>query len=196
MLFRGVCVALTLLVACVSARASELLFRKDSLFVFGGVFSSGNMGQSINPFYQHESNFILGAAYSRDFVDLGWNVVFGGELGLAGRLGDRSSAEVWAGPTFRHQGIPFGNIVTLTPGFTVGLSAVTAPIGIERAREIEHDGNSTLLFYLAPELGFRFDNWPNTEIVYRLHHRSGLLGTLGKMHEGANAHVLGVRWRL
>ena len=198
MFFRTLCIALTLMIACVSARASELVFRKDSIFIFGGVFSSNNMGNTLDPSVtqRFESNFILAGAYNRDFVDLGWNVIFSGELGLAGRFGNKSSAEVWGGPSLRYRGIHIGNIVTISPGITVGLSAVTAPIGIESAREIDHGGDARLLFYFSPELGFSFASLPDTEIVYRMHHRSGLMGTLGKMREGANAHTLGIRWRL
>jgi len=193
---RGIGILLALLVACCPGRAADALFRKDSIFMFGGVHSSGNMGQSLNPFYKHEQSYILGAAFRREFADIGPYLVAGAEIGLGGRFGGMSSAEFWGGGTLRLRGIPLGSEVAIAPGVIVGLSAVTKPLDIERRREIEHDGNATLLFYLSPELALQFKRWPNTELVYRLHHRSGLYDTLGKMQEGSNAHVLGLRWRL
>lgn len=193
---RDVVIAIILLAQCSSARAQDVLFRKDSILFFGGVYSSGNMGQSLNPFYKHESNYVLGAAYGRDLIDLALDFVVGAEVGVAGRFGDGSSAEVWGGPSIRHRGIPIGDLFAIAPGLIVGLSAVTRPIGIEREQEIKHNGNATLLFYFSPELAFLIKQWPNTEIVYRLHHRSGLNELLGKMREGSNAHVLGLRWRM
>lgn len=79
-----------------------------------------------------------------------------------------------------------------------GLSVVTNPIGIERVREIQNSGDATLLYYLGPEIRLTFDALPETEFVYRVHHRSGagevsFLPTLGDMVEGANANVFGIR---
>jgi hypothetical protein len=185
-----------ILVGCGSARADDVMFRKDSIFVFGGVYSSGNMGQSLNPFYHHERAYIAGTAYRRDLADLGPLFVLGAEAGIGGRFGGASSAEFWAGPSLRLRGIPLGSEVKLAPGIVAGLSAVTKPTDIEHQREIEHNGNASLLFYLAPELALQFTKCPTVELVYRLHHRSGLYNALGKMQEGSNAHVLGLRWHL
>ncbi len=197
MVLRSIGIALMLLVACGPGRAADALFRKDSIFLFGGIYSAGNMGQSLNPFYRHERSYIVGAAYRRDLFDIGPLLVFGAEAGIGGRFGGAASAEFWAGPSLRLRGIPLGRDLTLAPGIVAGLSAVTKPLDIERQREMEHtNGNATLLFYLAPELALRFAKWPNVELVYRLHHRSGLYDTLGRMQEGSNAHVLGLRWHL
>jgi hypothetical protein len=34
---------------------------------------------------------------------------------------------------------------------------------------------------------------PNVEFVWRTHHRSGFANAVGKMREGSNANVIGVR---
>ena len=197
MIARLIGVVLLQLATCWPSPAADVLFSKDSIFVFGGIYSAGNMGQSLNPFYKHERSYIVGAAYRRDLFDIGPLFVFGAEAGIVGRFGGAASAEFWAGPSLRLRGIPLGRDLTLAPGIVAGLSAVTKPLDIERQRELEHtNGNATLLFYLAPELALQFAKWPNVELVYRLHHRSGLYDTLGRMQEGSNAHVLGLRWRL
>jgi hypothetical protein len=189
-------IALLTLAAGDPTRASEVLFRKDSIFFFGGVHSTGNLGQSLNPFDRHDDSYLVGAAYARDLVPLGAHLVLGGEIGAAARFGNRGSAEFWGGPSMRLHPIPIGDTIAIAPALVVGLSAVTEPNDIERRREIQRNGNATLLFYLAPEIALLIKQWPNLEIVYRLHHRSGLLGTLGHLEEGSNAHVLGVRWRM
>jgi len=197
MFVRSIVIVLVLLSACWRSRADDALFRKDSMFMFGGIYSQGNMGQSLNPFYKHERTYIIGGAYRREFGEIVPYFIAGLEGGVGGRFGGAASAEFWAGPSLRLRGLPLGKDVTLSPGFVAGLSAVTRPIDIERQRELEHaNGNATLLFYLAPELALQFAKWPNAELVYRLHHRSGLYNALGKMQEGSNAHVLGLRWRL
>lgn len=178
------------------AAASDVLFRKDSIFLFGGIHSTGNLGQSLNPFDRHDDSYLAGAAYARDFVPLGSHVLLGGEIGAAARFGNRGSAEFWAGPGVRLRPIPIGEAIAIAPAVVVGLSAVTRPNDIERQREIARNGDATLLFYLAPEVALLIKQWPNIEVVYRLHHRSGLYGTLGRLEEGSNAHVLGVRWRM
>jgi hypothetical protein len=174
---------------------AEFALRTDSILAFGGAFSKGDLGQSLNPFYPHESNYILGVAYARDFVNLDWGFVLGGEFGFAARFGnDRGSSEFWAGPALRHRGIPIGNLFVLSPALILGFSVATAPIGIETDRESAHSGSASLLFRFSPELAFRFKTWPNFEFVYRIHHRSGLYGVLGDLKEGSNAHVIGLRW--
>jgi hypothetical protein len=195
MLFRVVCVAWLLLAAIVPGRASDVYFRKDSIMVFAGQYADGGMGDNLNPFRSHEDAYIIGGAFTRTLFDLGWNLYLVGEVGLAGRYGDRASAEVWGGPGFRIHGIPLGGLGWLSLGVTVGLSAVTGPVGSERDRAIYRKGDPTLLFYFAPELALRLAAWPDFEIVYRMHHRSGFQYTLGHMLEGANAHVIGIRWR-
>ena len=175
--------------------APELGLRCNSVLVFGGVFSKGDLGQSLNPFHPHENNYLVGAAYARDFANLDWGFALAGEIGFAARFGDdRGSSEFWVGPVLRHRGIPVADLFVLSPALILGFSAVTAPIGIETDRESAHRGNASLLFRFSPELAFRSKAWPNFELVYRIHHRSGLYGVLGDLKEGSNAHVVGLRW--
>jgi hypothetical protein len=65
--------------------------------------------------------------------------------------------------------------------------------GREERLEAESGGDATLLFYLAPELNFSLAAYPNAELFWRLHHRSGAWETLGDMDGAANANVVGAR---
>ena len=197
MLIRSVCAALLMLVGGGAAGAVEQIPPKKTLFVFVGQFNKGQFpGWSMIPYADDmESNYVVGGAYDVQFLNLGAGFTLGAEIGVAGRFGrPTSSAEIWAGPSLRHVGIPIGNFMTVAPGIVVGFSAVTNSIGIERERELQNNGNASFLFYLGPELAFRFNSLPNVEFVWRTHHRSGLDGTLGKMREGSNANVIGVRF--
>jgi hypothetical protein len=201
---RSLCIALSLAAAgfsnataqtAASRRNAEPALRTDSVLFFGGAFSKGNLQESLTPFFPHERNYLVGVAYARDFTPLIWGFNLGGEVGYAARFGeDRGSSEFWVGPVIRHRGFQIGNAFTLAPALVLGLSAVTAPIGIESNREAKHNGNSSVLFRFSPELAFRFPAWRNFELVYRIHHRSGLYGTIGGLKEGSNAHVFGLRW--
>ena len=52
-----------------------------------------------------------------------------------------------------------------------------------------------MLFDLGFDLAFALTSSPNTELVFRIQHRSGGYGTLGGIKEGNNANVIGIRQR-
>jgi hypothetical protein len=141
-MFRGICVAVLSLTSSVSCWANELLFRKDSITVFGGVYTTVNMGETFNPFANHDSTYLVAGAYRREFIKLPWNIVLGGEVGLGLRFGTGSYGEIWAAPTARLVGIPLGNVASMSIGLVAGFSGITNPTDLERQREFEHSGNS------------------------------------------------------
>ena len=194
----------------------------DSIFFFAGRLSTSNLGSTLTfntiaidttlnpPLYD---NYIVGAAYQRRFRELGHRFVLGGEFGVADRFGHylvccgdklstqtvtssniRHSGELWFGPTIRYDSFVLFDQLRITPGVTAGFSLTTNSIGVERGKEIERNGNARFLFYFGPELAFSTASMPNLELIFRLHHRSGLLGILGHIHEGYNANVVGLRY--
>ncbi|RWM80932.1 MAG: hypothetical protein EOR81_08210 [Mesorhizobium sp.] len=176
---------------------TEGLPTKNDVFVFGGVFASGAFGDTINVFgADYTDNYIIGAAYGRDLVDIGAGFVLGGVTGASIRFGedDDTSGELWVGGRFRHQGLVIGDLA-IAPALTAGFSAVTGPTEIERDREIRYDGDASFLGFVGAELSFRVRQAPNVELVYQLHHRSGANGIIGHMKEGSNANTLGIRYR-
>lgn len=168
---------------------------QQSLFVFGGHFTTEGLVASLSPVARHESNAIIGLAYAHDWQELNHGWIFATEIGVADRFGMGASGEFWAGLTFRNAGVVLFNTVRFAPGMTVGMSAITNAVGVEAQRERDRGGNAHLLGYLGPELAMAFQQLPNLEFVYRLHHRSGAGGIFGHMREGANANVFGVRYR-
>jgi hypothetical protein len=170
---------------------------RNGILLFGGLYTLDDMNRSL--FWRmptHTGQFLAGGAYSRDLFELPGGFIFGAEAGLAARFGrsSRTSGELWSAFKLRHHGLVLGD-AALSPGITLGLSAVTGRLAIEAEREARSGGTSTLLAYFSPEIALRFNRAPNMEIVYRLQHRSGAFGLLGGMTEGANASTIGVRWR-
>lgn len=204
--------ALTLAASCVvsaPARAIDLLSAKsvvrqyfvpaplhspNSFLVFGGGLTEGNMGQSAIPFSaSHTDNYVVGLAFEREFFRSQKETAVGAQIGVADRFGDGNSGEFWGGIHLQAT-MRISDVVYITPGITIGLSAVTNPIDIERERAIKHRGDPHLLFYFSPEIAFTLPRFPNVDLVFQLHHRSGLYEILGHMKEGSNAGVIGLRY--
>ncbi|MGK9054312.1 hypothetical protein [Neorhizobium petrolearium] len=166
-----------------------------SVFVFGGAMVNGDMAESANPFgVGYEDHPVFGLGYQFFPYSIG-SVKLGLEAGLAGRFGGNANAEIWGGVVGRYDAIEIANTLRIIPSFTFGLSHVTETMeGRERKNEEERDGDASTLFYLGPELSFSSVSRPDLEVFWRLHHRSGAWGTLGDMHGGSNANVIGVRY--
>jgi hypothetical protein len=73
------------------------------------------------------------------------------------------SAELWSGISFRHQGVQLFGAVRISPGFVVGLSAISNPIGQEGLHQIDHNGSAKVLFYLGFDLAFSLAALPDTD---------------------------------
>ena len=188
------------------------LIKPDSIFVFGGVMSTGGLGSTEIFNYNIRGikydNYIVGGAYNHDFYRLGYGFTLGGEIGIADRFGHYAvccdtvvksssilnSGELWGGARISHSGIVLFDSIRIGGAMTTGFSLTTDSIGRERQREINLHGNARFLVYLGPELSFSMIGRPDLELVYRVHHRSGSNGTFGNMREGYNANVLGIRY--
>jgi hypothetical protein len=187
---------------------------KQSVFLFAGRTNSGNLKDTFAfgigaPGIQFYDNYIVGGAYQRDFFQFNSGLLVGVEVGLADRFGRyriccdaitysdgvMQSVELWGGASFRFDGIALFDTIRIAPGFVFGLSAVSSPIGQEALHQLDREGSAKVLFYLGFDLTFALANFPNTELVFRVQHRSGGYGALGGMKEGNNANVIGIRQR-
>jgi len=166
----------------------------NAVFVFGGRYYEETFFTGARPWgVNYENNYVVGGGYQYFFLTHPTLLRIGGEVGGALRGGDDFSAEAWAGIVARFDGFVFGDKVRVSPAFTFGLSVESAPVGIEAQNR--GGGDSTLLFYLGPEINVSLTDNPNAEVFWRIHHRSGAWGTLGDMADGANATSFGVRWK-
>lgn len=175
------------------ALAGNLLLTPEPMDEAFFGFAGRMMAEVYNPLGGWEHNYFIGGGYQRLWGDPN-GFRYGGEVGLAARVGVDSSVEGWAGVVGRYDWNIFD---TFRAGvsLTFGLSAVSnTMVGRERDSEAFHGGDASLLFYLSPEVNFSLVDHPDTEVFLRLQHRSGAWETLGGMAAGADAGVAGVRW--
>ena len=185
------------LCAAGATQAQDVPRFDSNVFFFGGRFTEEYFEFSFNPVaVNYEDNFIVGGGYQHFFFDAPLGIRLGAEVGTALRFGDSDpSGEIWAGVVARRDGLFEADHFVVNAAVTVGLSTTTGTVGIERDREIDEDGDSSLLWYLGPEISITPRANPNLDIFWRLQHRSGGWESLGHMHDGANANTVGVRWK-
>ena len=165
----------------------------ETVFVFGGPFTSGYFSDAIQPsHWQLESNAFAGVGYQRFFYGYD-SFQLGVEAGLGVRIGEPVSGEAWAGLVARLTEFEIGPI-NITPSVTGGLSVVTDTIGVETTRTLASGQSATLLYYLAPEIAISHDEHPEWEAFGRIQHRSGGFGTIANI-DGSNALTVGLRYK-
>ena len=104
----------------VAALAQDAPPLPNSVFLFGGQFTTVNITKSLLPFAAtHENNYIAGGAYERDLFAK-WGFVLGAEFGVADRFGIGSSVEAWTGLNIRYTGIVFFDCAS-SAAVTVGI---------------------------------------------------------------------------
>jgi hypothetical protein len=168
----------------------------SNVFVFGGVYSSESVGETANFLAtDYQDAYLLGGGYQHFFLGEEGGFRAGLEAGAALRKGPDVSGEAWAAIVLRADKILQNEQLVVSASVTGGLSLITNPLDVEIAREISRNGDSTFLFYMAPEISVSTPEHPNTEVFWRLQHRSGGWNTLGNMGEGANANTIGLRWK-
>jgi hypothetical protein len=194
----GLAIAATLFAAsCQPAAAQEQMGNPDdNVFYFGGVYSSESVGETFNFVgTDYQDAYVLGGGYQHFFLGEENGLQAGLEGGVALRKGPDVSGEAWAGIVLRSDGFIRNDQFKVSASVTGGLSLITNPLNVEVAREISRNGDSTFLFYMAPELSISTADNPNLEAFWRVQHRSGGWNTLGNMGEGANANTIGLRWK-
>lgn len=165
---------------------------EEKVFVFGGRMAESHMWQMTIPFtVTYEDAFIIGAGYQRFFGE--WNdFKLGLEVGAAGRFGEIATAEMWAGAVGRYDGFVIADRYRVSPALTFGLSMVSDTMGIEAYREAQSGLPGDLLFYLSPEISVSTLDNPNSELFWRIHHRSSAWHSFGG-GGSANVTTVGLR---
>lgn len=165
----------------------------QKIFIFGGRMGASHEGEMLNPFTaEYENAIVLGGGYQHFLVEPVENFKLGIEAGAAVRTGAETTGEVWAGVVGRYDGFVIADTLRITPALTFGASAVTDTMGVEAEREAGDGLPGDLLFYLSPEISVSAADHPETEMFWRLHHRSGAWNTFGG-GGSANATMIGIR---
>lgn len=163
-----------------------------NVFMFGGRMGAGHMYEMFNPFgVPYEDTAIVGIGYQQFFAEPIKDVRLGLEVGAAARIGAQTTGELWGGVVGRYDGWS-GQGLRISPSLTFGLSVVDQTAGIEAQRAAGDGLSGDILFYLSPEISFSTEANPNTEVFWRLHHRSGAWNSFGG-GGSANATTVGLR---
>lgn len=176
--------------------------------VFGGREMNSSMERVLfikyppRPFWTwhwRDSEFI-GAAFSRRLVTIWDAVAIEPEIGAGKRFGEMHAAEFWAALNLRWTWFPWNNYVKTTIGVAEGLSMATQVDTAERLQnQFKIVGNrlvftgSDLLNYFSPEVTLALPQYPEYELMFRLHHRSGIFGLINGVHAGAQYVTAGLR---
>lgn len=88
---------------------------------------------------------------------------------------------------------PWSDTLRTTFGLGGGLSWATDIPSIEIEPDEPNGDYSKLLFYIAIEATVTLPKYKNWQLVYRLHHRSGIFGTFQADNSGNTAVQLGLR---
>ena len=117
------------------------------------------------------------------------------EVGIGQRFGRQSATELWGALFVRYHGFPWDHSLVTTVAISTGLNWANTRTAEERDRNQNDGQGSNLLHYLAPEVTFALPSRPDTELMFRLHHRSGIFGLINGAHGGSQYATVGVRVR-
>ena len=93
----------------------------------------------------------------------------------------------------RWSSFPWSKTIRTTFGLGGGLSFATDIPSIEIHPQKPDGDYKNLLHYIAVEATFALPKHPDWQVVYRLHHRSGVFGLMGADNVGNTAVQIGVR---
>lgn len=94
--------------------------------------------------------------------------------------------------SFRWIDFPWNHVITTTFAIGEGLSYDT---NIPQVEAENSEETQNLLNYLMLEATFALPKYPRWELVYRIHHRSGVFGLYNAGNNGSTAVGLGIRYR-
>ncbi|MGE0240471.1 MAG: hypothetical protein AB7F09_18260 [Parvibaculaceae bacterium] len=124
---------------------------------------------------------------------VGDDISFDLEAGAAYRFGAEEQGEFWTSFYVRYDGFPWNDRIYTTAAVNTGLSLLTQTSDFERDRG---DGRtSRVLHNFSPEITFADPDNKNLEFVLRLHHRSGIFGTIDGVSSGSTFVATGIRMR-
>lgn len=132
---------------------------------------------------------------SRRLVTFGNALNIEPEFGIGKRFGDMNAAEFWVAIVVRWTAFPWNDTIKTSIALSDGPSLATQ---VDRNERALNDGQnptaSILLNYFSPEITFALPQYPDYELLFRFHHRSGIFGLINNVHEGAQYATAGFRF--
>ena len=139
---------------------------------------------------------LAGGAYSYHLLRFARFFTLSAELGGAYRFGETQGGQFWATLFLRYDGFPWTEYLYTTFGLSMGPDYVTRLPQSERGTILRPERNqSRFLNNFSPEISVALPSAPEHQLVFRYIHRSGVFGSFNGVYEGANAAILGYRFR-
>ena len=148
------------------------------------------------------STYLAAGAFSRRLVGFSNLISIEPELGVGQRFGQMHATEIWAALNFRWVWFPWNRYVKTSIGLADGISFTTRIDQKERLlTDFRIEGNrlvfprSQWMNFFTPELTLALPQYPEHELLFRFHHRSGIYGLINDTFSGAQFFSVGYRAR-
>ncbi len=168
--------------------------------VYWGTYVNDSLGDLIiDPeapgAWNFKNDHLVATAVSRDAAQFfHGHLHLEPEVGLGQRYGIQDQTEIWGALFFRYEGFPWDRWLITTVAASTGLNYASSVSQVEQDRA--HDGEgSQLMHFFAPEITFALPSRPDTELLFRFHHRSGVFGVVSDAWGGAQYATVGIRVR-
>jgi len=164
-----------------------------NVMVFGGRLSSEPMDQVLLLSGDYEDTGFVGAAAGYEFYR---NSLFSFEAegGAGAMFGDSNGPQVWGALYARWHNFPWNETLKTSVAVSTGLNYTFKRMAYEE-RSAAPDPNRKLLHYFSPEVTFALPSAPDTELVFRMHHRSSVYGLFDCRRCGSDTPTVGLRHR-
>lgn len=195
--------AILLLAAAPAAADMRLLAPCDAdcaVAVYGGTYVENSMERILltdpePPWtWDYRDDHILALTLSRQVATLGRGFTVEAEVGLGKRFGRQSETEVWGAAYLRYRGFPWDRFLVTSVAVSTGLNYASDISDVERNRARDDTGDR-LMHFFSPEITFALPEAPDREILFRLHHRSGVFGLVSDAWGGVQYGSIGIRYR-
>ena len=167
-----------------------------SVTVFGGLASTSNFSKLVLMPWESSVEWDipwLGAALSQRVWSFTDALTVEVEAGAGYRFGSEKTGEAWSAIYLRYDDFPWNHRVYTSVAASTGLNLASRVSPLEKIKS--ENGGSRLLHYFSPEITFALPSQPNVELMFRLHHRSGIFGTINGARGGNQYGTVGLRWR-
>jgi hypothetical protein len=135
---------------------------------------------------------IVDGEFSRRLVTFWHALDIDPQIGIGKRFGDMQAVEFWGAVAFRWTAFPWNNYVKTTIAISEGVSLATQVDTVERDANPNHAG-SVFLNYFSPEITLSLPRYEKYELVFCIHHRSGLYGLIDNVNAGSQFGTVGLR---
>lgn len=186
-------------------REAKDFYARWAAMFFYGKMSEKSFAQALifqNKFqgYGQADQYSFEIAYSLGRDNLLWKIFrpFVSNIEIAANVSflDDPQRPIWQfNPFFmvRWRNFPWDHLLTTTFGIGDGLSVGSAVPSKEQLNKAPGDLRKTLNLLIF-EATFSLPKYPNWQLVYRIHHRSGIFGLYSPSLIGSNVIGLGLRY--